>query len=293
MENSSNLLTVIIITYNHESSISETLSSVLEQETTYPYEVWITDDCSTDATLSICYEFQKRYPDKIKIFTQASNTYSDPIKVFHFETTMKRVTTKYVCALDGDDAWCDKTKIQTALNILESHPEYYIFADDTLYVEVVNNLKYSWVHEVLQIDIHNPVNLINAPYIPTSSRIYRTVTSYPEKMSFSDIFIYYLYLDKGLLYYYDKVMSVYNYSGKGVWSRMKKNDRDTLDYIVIGELNVFLGYKYDQHFTNGLRHPLLMEAFKRTFGRDRAWKVWLFYRNLKCRRIYKKYSSKS
>jgi glycosyltransferase involved in cell wall biosynthesis len=293
MENSPKLLTVIIITFNHESSIAEALSSVLEQETIYPYEIWVSDDCSTDATLSICNEYQKKYPDRIKIFSQASNTLSDPTKVFHFASRMKSVTTKYVCALDGDDSWCDKAKIQTALNFLENHPEYYIFADDTLYVETENNNKNSWVHEILQIDIHNPVKFTTAPYFPTSSRVYRNVTSYPEKMSFSDIFIYYWYLDKGPLYYYDKVMSVYNYSGKGVWSRLNVNDRNELDYVVIGELNVFFSYKYDWHFTRCLRHPLLMKALKRMVGKDRAWKTWLSYRYFKCNQIYRKNYSNS
>ena len=47
-------------------SIAKALESVLKQETKYPYEIWLCEDCSTDGTLMICNDYAKRYPDKIK-----------------------------------------------------------------------------------------------------------------------------------------------------------------------------------------------------------------------------------
>jgi glycosyltransferase involved in cell wall biosynthesis len=36
------------------------------QKTTFPYEIIIADDCSTDGTSAICAEYAAKYPDKIR-----------------------------------------------------------------------------------------------------------------------------------------------------------------------------------------------------------------------------------
>ena len=145
-DNNSILLTVIIFTYNQKDSIAKAVDSVLEQETTYPYEIWLCDDCSTDGTTAICIDYAQRFPDKIKLFTQPVNTYSSSANIAHFEIALKKVNTKYLSILEGDDAWCDSKKIQIALDFLENNPQYITFAHDTLFNDMVNGTKKSLVH---------------------------------------------------------------------------------------------------------------------------------------------------
>lgn len=58
-------VSVMVITYNQERYIRETLDSVVHQS--YPnLEVVIADDCSTDSTPKIIAEYQLRYPEIIK-----------------------------------------------------------------------------------------------------------------------------------------------------------------------------------------------------------------------------------
>ena len=64
------MLTSIIFTYNHDNSIAKCIDSILEQKTTYPYEIHIWDDCSTDKTSEICRKYAAQYPDKIKLTVQ-------------------------------------------------------------------------------------------------------------------------------------------------------------------------------------------------------------------------------
>ena len=44
------LLSVLMISYNHEKYISEALLSVLMQQTNFSFEVILSDDCSIDQT---------------------------------------------------------------------------------------------------------------------------------------------------------------------------------------------------------------------------------------------------
>ena len=61
------------ITYNHAAFIRQALDSFLMQKTTFPFEVYISDDASTDQTPKILQEYAARYPQKIKIFLHEKN----------------------------------------------------------------------------------------------------------------------------------------------------------------------------------------------------------------------------
>mgnify|MGYP001234657852 CR=1 FL=1 len=271
------MLTVIIVTFNQKDYIAKALDSVLEQETEYLYQIWLCDDCSTDGTLLICEEYAKRYPDKIKLFAQPQNTFSDPRQVFHGHVAIKNVNTKYWCCLDGDDAWCDPQKIQIALSVLENNPEYVTFAHDTLCVDVENKTKRSQVHEIHRIEIQNPLVFENAPYLHTSARVHRSVIKYSKKSKIhGDIYLFYSYLDKGPLYYYDKIMSVYNITGRGTWSGLSVAVIERLAVIDNYQLNKYFNCRYDEYFTRRARNPKTLLMLKRIISKKLAWEIWFF-----------------
>lgn len=56
------LCSIVSITYNHAPFIKQALNSFLEQETTFPFEIIIHDDCSNDGTDLIIQEYEKKYP---------------------------------------------------------------------------------------------------------------------------------------------------------------------------------------------------------------------------------------
>ena len=64
------MISVLMPTYNHEKYISEAITSFIKQKTSFPVELIINDDCSTDNTYKIALKFQSKYPDKIKVFKQ-------------------------------------------------------------------------------------------------------------------------------------------------------------------------------------------------------------------------------
>ena len=60
-------ISVIIASYNYGAYMIEAIESVLRQ--TRPVdEILIADDCSTDNTMEIGQEYEKRYPKLIQIF---------------------------------------------------------------------------------------------------------------------------------------------------------------------------------------------------------------------------------
>jgi glycosyltransferase involved in cell wall biosynthesis len=255
----------------------------LEQETTYPYRIWISDDCSTDGTLEICNSYAERYPEKIKVIAHPINTFSTPGVIPHNETAIKSVKTKYYCVFDGDDAWCDSQKIQIALDFLENHLEYTTFAHDTWYHDTAAGTRRSLVHDILQAEIQNPVDFEDAPYLHTSARVHRNVVKYvASRKIIGDIFLYYSYLDKGPLYYYDKVMSIYNMTGQGVWSSLSRSGRDSTLVTTQYKLNRYFNYRHDDFFTKRAGNVKGLDSFKKIFGKRLGWALWyrLVYNNV-------------
>lgn len=62
---------VIIPVYNAEKYINQCISSLLNQEYT-DYELILVNDCSTDRSLEVCEEFQKKYSNVV-IINQLQN----------------------------------------------------------------------------------------------------------------------------------------------------------------------------------------------------------------------------
>ena len=109
------LVSVRIVTYNHEPYIRQCLESILSQKTDFEYEVVIGEDCSQDRTREICFEFQRRHPDKVRVLWSDENLY----KISGNQARAAyRCRGKYMALLEGDDYWSDPLKLQKQINLI-------------------------------------------------------------------------------------------------------------------------------------------------------------------------------
>lgn len=130
--NSECMVTIFCTAYNHKEYIAEALESFLRQETTFPFEVLVTDDASTDGTTEIIRRYSEKYPDIIRFFHQDTNVFSTGGSLY--ETVMYPNTRgKYVAYCEGDDYWCDKSKLQQQVDFLEAHPDYSACVHNSYY----------------------------------------------------------------------------------------------------------------------------------------------------------------
>lgn len=119
-------VSVICVTYNHEKYIREALDSILKQETNFAFEVLIGEDCSTDGTRDILKEYEKKYPERFRMYYRKQNLGATKNE---YELFMD-AKGKYIAALELDDIWTDSLKLQKQYDFLESHEEYIGVAHD-------------------------------------------------------------------------------------------------------------------------------------------------------------------
>jgi glycosyltransferase involved in cell wall biosynthesis len=124
------LVSANMMTYNHAPFIIEAIEGVLQQKTDFPFELVIGEDCSTDGTREIVIEYQKKYPDIIRVITSDENV---GMKINGLRT-MSACRGKYIAFCEGDDYWHHPYKLQKQVDYLESHPECgMVFADCDVY----------------------------------------------------------------------------------------------------------------------------------------------------------------
>ena len=114
------LVSVLSITYNQERYIAQAIESFLSQHVTFPYEIVIGEDCSTDATMDIVSDFERRYPDIIRVVSSSHNVGV----VANFLRTFEACLGKYVAMCEGDDYWHHPHKLQRQVEFLEAHTDH-------------------------------------------------------------------------------------------------------------------------------------------------------------------------
>ena len=124
------LVSINMITYNHRPYIGKAIECVLSQKTEYPYELVIGEDCSTDGTMEIVLEYQRKYPEIIRVITADENVGMRK----NGYRTMHACRGKYIAFCEGDDFWHDPDKLQLQTEYMESHPECgLVYSDYDVY----------------------------------------------------------------------------------------------------------------------------------------------------------------
>lgn len=164
------LLSVLCITYNHEKYVSQALDSFLMQETKFPIEIVVGEDCSTDNTLSVVEGYKAKFPEIFRVITSQANVGA----VENFRRTLMACRGKYVAICEGDDFWTDRHKLQIQVEFLENNPEYVISYHDAYAFEDPGVLKGLQLSEEYQRDATED-DLVNARQISTLTACFRNV----------------------------------------------------------------------------------------------------------------------
>lgn len=114
------MASVVMLTYNHVKYVEKAITSILEQQTTFSFELIIGDDASTDGTLEIVNQFQERFPDIIRVIQHEENVGASR----NSYDCLRSCKGEYIASCEGDDYWTDSQKLQTQVMFLEEHPEF-------------------------------------------------------------------------------------------------------------------------------------------------------------------------
>lgn len=166
------LVSICCVTYNHENFIRMSLDSMLIQETNFPFEIIIRDDCSTDNTATVVREYAEKFPHIISTILETENQYSKGVNPF--VPIYKKAVGKYVAILEGDDYWRDVSKLQKQVDFLDKNNDYVLSYHNSIVVdednELVKKIRYS-----LAKDYTSDQMLYGEALISTNTVMFRKV----------------------------------------------------------------------------------------------------------------------
>jgi glycosyltransferase involved in cell wall biosynthesis len=113
-------VSALILTYNHERFVGAAIEGALMQKTSFPCELVIADDCSTDGTPEVIRRYWERYPDRIRPRLNRHNIGAARTLTHAYHAC----TGQYVALVEGDDYWTAPDKLQRQADFLDRHPEY-------------------------------------------------------------------------------------------------------------------------------------------------------------------------
>lgn len=112
------LVSIICTTFNHEAFIKDALEGFVMQKTSFPFEIIVHDDASSDRTVEIVKVYEEKYPKLFANIYQNENQYSKG-KDLVGKIVFNAVRGKYTAFCEGDDYWIDPYKLQKQVDILE------------------------------------------------------------------------------------------------------------------------------------------------------------------------------
>lgn len=217
-------VSVLTTTYNHERYIGQAMDSVLAQQTNFPWEQIIGEDCSTDGTRPIVQDYQRRYPDQIKPILREHNVGRRQ----NFLEAFALCQGDYIAILEGDDYWTSPLKLQRQVDFLDAHPDHAICfhaveARDESGVQAPKEVRATRGRYTLE-------DLLEQNIIPTCSVLFRNrlFASFPDwylAAPAGDWPLHVLNAHYGAIGYIDELMAVYRIHAGGVWSPQASSAR--------------------------------------------------------------------
>jgi glycosyltransferase involved in cell wall biosynthesis len=258
MQKQKPLVSVHLLTYNHAKFIAQSIESVVNQQTSFPFEIVIGDDHSTDGTSQIVDQYAAQYPDLIKVVRGKTNGGPQPNSIRILENSQG----KYMAALEGDDYWIDPLKLQKQVDFMEQNPDFAICFTNTRVEFFENNEEPFLLNSNIEKDVFELKDLIAETevwFMGTATLFYTMSSIFPvqpwfHKTKSGDIPMIMLAARHGKIKYLPDVTAAYRRHAAGASNTDHKDDAKFLEnrIMMYTNLDKDTGYKFHDKFKRNL-----------------------------------------
>ncbi|MBX9641056.1 MAG: glycosyltransferase [Mycobacteriaceae bacterium] len=212
---------MVSITYNQESFVRQALDSFVAQRTSFPVEIVIADDASTDATPAIIADYADRHPQLFRPIYRSTNVGVHA----NFVATLSAARGEYVALCEGDDYWTDPLKLSKQVEFLDRHPRTTVCFHPVRVVHDDGTPDAEFPPLRWRRDMSLEA-LLARNFIQTNSVVYRRQQRYddiPANIMPIDWYLHVRHAVKGDIAMLPDTMAVYRRHPQGIWY---ESDRD-------------------------------------------------------------------
>ena len=240
------LVSISCNTYNHAPYIRQCLDGFMMQKTSFPFEVLVHDDASTDGTSDIIREFEQKYPDIIKPIYQTENQHSKKIAISR-KYNYPRLLGKYLALCEGDDYWTDEDKLQKQVDFLEAngdfsicfHPVRVFREEDGVFAEDYPAPDIPDIMDIRKLTEYNHIGTCSVMY-RIDKKVFDDLNTFPV-LPVGDYLLNMLYARNGKIKKLPDTMAVYRIHKGGTWSSKTLDYQHTVWLKVLESLIIHFG----------------------------------------------------
>jgi glycosyltransferase involved in cell wall biosynthesis len=225
---------VLVPVFNHRLWIDDCLNGILSQLTTFPFEVIVRDDASTDGTQEILSQWADRYPSIIRLQLNDQNLFftEKPLP-----SMLPQLHADLIAICEGDDYWCQPDKLQRQVQLL-NELENLICVSHGKYVRDENSGY--WSYESGKTIRYRKGDMRVTRSVPTLSMMFRRTSAFPthsiQQAPFGDVVLKAFLASQGEVLYEGEYMgAVYRVHDQGLSSGLSKSEsllKSSLSHLV-------------------------------------------------------------
>ena len=219
------ILSICCITYKHEKFIAMALDSFLMQETDFPFEILVSDDCSPDNTATIIKEYIEKFPNIINPCLRSKNVGM----ITNGLENLKRAKGKYIALCEGDDYWTDINKLQIQVDFLNNNLDYVVSTHDAFTVdENENKLNTTRVPAEFKKDFSAENLILSKAWLATACSVFKNVVPFHDILEMNmiengDTFLWSVLGQYGKSKYHEDILpAAYHMHTGGICSMQSK-----------------------------------------------------------------------
>lgn len=246
-------VSVVMLTYNHAKYIEQAILGVLQQETSFHFELIVGNDGSSDETDRIIKRLIRENKNKLCEIVYVSHEHNVGMGK-NADSVFSRAKGQYIAFCEGDDFWQEKAKVQRQVDIMEANLAATICFHAVNIVDEKNKVlqEQRWDEEIEPsfeaLFIHN--------FIQTPSVMYRNIFNtlmldWMMDLGAGDWIMHLRHAEKGKIVYINQVMASYRVHAGGVWSQANVTVK-RLKWIAVVDAvinNLFPQYEYGLNYT--------------------------------------------
>lgn len=282
-------LSFLVTYYNQEKYVDDSLRNIFMLNIPCDYEVLVGDDGSIDSTVNKVNEWRGKFGGRLQLFQMEREADKERNLVIRASNLrkflLKKSTGNYFCILDGDDYYCDRDFIVTALQSYEEYADVSVvmFSYQMVYPDRTQAAK-----PIPKEGIIDGKEYVGKyAYRPAGACVFKKYAEadYLQRISDalyyddSDILIY--NLGFGKLIYKDKVVYSYRQHDTSIWNTMSCAQQGILN-MVGADNEIFLAPQFRNEILFRYRRDILYAYFRRKCPDKVIGKEFLNYYIAQC-----------
>lgn len=226
--NDKSRLSILLVAYNHENYIRESLDSIFRQSFVGEIELVVADDASTDNTLAIIREYEGR--DARFHFKYLESTDNMGITK-NYQRGFAACSGEYVAIMECDDYWVSPLKLQRQVDFLDGHQECTLCAVNCFVLDESKSHMYPRTLAGSGYRHISAQDLIADNIVSNfSTCMYRkaALDALPDRLfeMYSDDWIVNICAArKSMIGYLEEPMSVYRLHAQGTWTQLTQVEK--------------------------------------------------------------------